>query len=547
MRPPLATLAACAAALVVVGSVSGADAPVVTITQTLPGLSDRTAGGYEPPDVQVAAGAGFVVEMVNLAEQVWSSGRIVWTRDLSAFWGSGDDRLTDPRIVFDAPSGRWFASISNVDRDSVELAVSTTSDPTGAWTIVPFGTQGCADQPRLGVDDGQVVLAADIFDGCENENSAPIGNEVWVINKQQLLDGSTTPAFTTSGPTGAYMSLVPATALSPSATEYLVSVDDRASRVVHLLAVDGVPPAPARIQEVATLPIAALLRPPPAGQPPGGGLRPPIATNDNRILGAVWENGRLWFTANGRCIPPGDVLIRSCGRVVELDTTTHAVTWDTDIARAGAHVFYPAVSPDGAGNVVIVAGASSTKSLPEVFVTARTVDGALTEPKIVMQSVGPYRGDRYGDYFSAARDPASPELVWVAGEAGTDAPDGMGWTTVVASAVVTPAGTSPPAVADATPPPVRAVAKTVRSGSSVKLSYRVLADGTAVRAVVTVKHGTSTVFQVSTSRTVVQNGRLYSVLWPARKLRGTFSFCVDTVSVTGVASPASCVRIAVRR
>ena len=73
------------------------------------------------------------------------------------------------------------------------------------------------------------------------------------------------------------------------------------------------------------------------------------------MLDSVWENGKLWFSANARCVPAGDSLIRTCGRVVELATATRTVTWDTDIGFAGAHVFFPAVRPDGDGNLVIVA------------------------------------------------------------------------------------------------------------------------------------------------------------------------------------------------
>jgi hypothetical protein len=35
------------------------------------GLSQDQAGGYAPPDVQVAAGPGFVVETVNVAAEIW--------------------------------------------------------------------------------------------------------------------------------------------------------------------------------------------------------------------------------------------------------------------------------------------------------------------------------------------------------------------------------------------------------------------------------------------------------------------------------------------
>jgi len=501
--------------------------------------------------VTVAAGPGFVVEMVNLAESVWRTGsgapQLVQTRDLAVLFGSGSDQLTDPRVLYDATSGRWFASISDVDGKDVLLAVSTGSDPTGTWTVTSFDAAACADQPRLGIADDIVVLTADLFDDCEARGARALGNEIWTVNKAQLLAGSTTPAFSVFGPTPEYSSVAPVQSLSPTATEYAVAVDDRVSRVVHVMAIDGVPPSPVTVRETATPAISLLARPPAAAQPQSGGLRPPIATNDNRILDSVWENGKLWFSANARCVPAGDSLIRTCARVVELATETGTVTWDQDIGVAGAHVFFPAVRPDGDGNLVIVAGESGLKVLPEVIVLGRTPDGALTEPLVVAQSAGVYRGDRYGDYFGAARDPLDPHTVWIGGEAGTDVPSGSGWATTVASVVVTGAGAIPPTVAGTAPPGVRAIAVLARIGGPVRLAYRALDDGNAVRTRVVVQNAKkAVVYRASTVRRTLRFDQRYVMVWPAKKVRGTFTFCVNTVSTTGMESPPSCARVTIR-
>src|SRR5207245_7524378 len=106
--------------------------------------------------------------------------------------------------------------------------------------------------------------------------------ELWVVNKQQLLGGSTKPDFTTEGPDSDFMSLAPVQSLSPTATEYVVSVNEPSSRVVHLFAVDGIPPAAVSFVEIATPAITRLSRPPFAAQPPtaAGRAQPGIDTND---------------------------------------------------------------------------------------------------------------------------------------------------------------------------------------------------------------------------------------------------------------------------
>jgi hypothetical protein len=166
---------------------------------------------------------------------------------------------------------------------------------------------------------------------------------------------------------------------------------------------------------------------------------------------------------------------------------------------------------------------------------------------VVAQSAGSYRGDRYGDYFGAARDPLDPRTVWVGGEAGTDVPSGTGWATTVASVVVTPAGATPPAVAGSAPPGVRAVAVVVRAGTPARLAYRALDDGTSVRTLVVVRNAKQAiVYQASTARKTLHADQRYSMLWPAKKARGKFRFCVMTVSTTGIQSPPSCAPVTVR-
>ncbi len=534
-------------------SARSADGPVATATQTLIGLNDVAAGGFEPPDVQVAAGAGYVVEMVNLAARTWRTGagpaQAVQTEPLAMLFGSAADDLTDPRIAYDAGSGRWFATISDLTTKSVRLAVSSGADPTGPWTVSSYAAPGCADQPRLGFTDGTIVLAADIFRDCTEEALQPIGSELWVANKQELLDGATTPDFTKIALGGDLSSVAPVQSLSSTSTEYAVSVDAPSSRVVHLFAIDGIPPAGVSVREIATPSINRVFRPPFAVQPPNAAGRPEqaIATNDDRVLDAVWENGRLWFTDNTACTPLGETLLRACSRLVELSTATGTVVSDNNLSQPGADVYFATVRPDGAGDLVIVFGESNIAIRPEVVALARTPDGTFTNSVVIAQSAGTFLGDRYGDYFGAARDPADPDVVWVAGEAGTDVAGGRGWSTTVAAVAVTAAGGTPPMVLTEPPPSFHALHVSARAGSSVKLNYRAVEDGGSVRTVATVTSKRAIVFAKTTAPMAYHAGQLYFVTWhPAKKLRGTLSFCVHAVSSTGVTAARSCSTVTLR-
>lgn len=523
----------------------------LAVMQSFGGLSQDDGGGYAPPDVQVAAGPGFVVEMVNLAAEIWSTTGgapvSVSVEQLGTLFRSGPDALTDPRVLYDTASGRWFASVSDIDAGAVLLAVSSSGDPTGSWNVSSFGAGGgCADQPRLGTADGVVVLAGDLFTSCKSGSFHVVGSQLWIVNKAQLVAGAGSPAFTTYGPTATLHTMTPVQSLSPTATAYVVSVDSPSSTVVHLFSVTGIPPAPVTVREVAT-PAIAPLRPPPNAVEPGfGGFAlTGLDTNDDRILDAAWEQGRLWFSADTACTPAGDTKRRACGRVAELSTADGTLTWQADVGFAGAYVFFPAIRPDSAGNLVVVYGESSAAINPEVAATARAPDGSFTAPAVVGLSAAPgsaqRNGGRWGDYFGAARDPSQPGVVWIAGETGGAAARGGGdWTTVVASAAVTADSTTPATVAP--PPPVlRAEAGSGVAGKPLRLSFVALADGSGIRRQVTVRAGAKVVFRRTTKPAPLHARRVYSVTWrPPRKLGGRFRFCVRSIGHDGTQSAQTC-------
>jgi len=49
---------------------------------------------------------------------------------------SSSDSMTDPVLLFDSQSNRWFAAISDTTVHSIRVAVSQTADPTGEFTTL---------------------------------------------------------------------------------------------------------------------------------------------------------------------------------------------------------------------------------------------------------------------------------------------------------------------------------------------------------------------------------------------------------------------------
>jgi len=458
-------IALLASTVLVVALLTGAAVPVnsvaapspdeVTIAPTFGGLGESDTGYRYPPDVQVAVGPSAVLEMVNVGGGIWTrAGLGVRTFTLQAFFAAATgDRLTDPRVLYDPPSRRWFASIMDLTARTTRLAVSAGTDPGASWKTwaIPWGLVrgACLDEPMLGTADSLLVLAANAYTStvCPAETlPLPIGGKIWAIDKAQLISGKG-PVWKAFGPDPRYFGATPAQALSSSGTAYLAAIDPLFASVLHLLSLSG-PLRPSLAIARRDLAIDPVAIPPSAAQ---AGSAVPIDTGIGRVLDAVWRDGTLSVATNDACTPPGDTTPRACARVMQVSTTKQAVTLSLELSSPGGDVFYPALRPDAWGNLAVVYGYVSGDAYPGVAVRFLRADGTWTSPATeVAVGAAPETSGRYGDYFGAAADPLDGGRIWLGGELGpaADAPR-LGWRTVLAAVRLGPPSTT----ARPSPPP----------------------------------------------------------------------------------------------
>ncbi len=399
-------------------------------------------GGANPPDPQVAAGPGQIMEMANHNIEIFSKQGVPLARlSFHQFFNNSRneyDSLVDPKVLFDAPSATWFASVSDETANNVTIAVSTTSDPTGIWKIYSLSANGdFPDQPIIGVSDDKFIVTANDYVGREY-----VGAQVWVFNKSQMVAGAEKIDFFSFGPMNGLQSIHPVQSLSSTTTLYMVTTggSDINSRDFHFYSVVGVPPERIKIQTIA-LSISAILPSVGAAQP---GTSVELDTGqaaggpgDARIQSAAWFQGKLWLAFDDGCTPPGDNQTRSCFRLTEIDTAVFPmmVKQDFDVGAKGLYYFYPALSIDSAGNLAVVFGYSSSTSYTccyaSIGVTAHTAaDPANTfrQPITVRKGNSSETGHnfigtvRFGDYFGASVDPSNQTVIWVAGEYLTQSP-----------------------------------------------------------------------------------------------------------------------------
>lgn len=408
------------------------------MTRTISGLS---YDGATPPDVQIAAGPNNIMEMVNLEGQVWMKNGIPQgpTFDLASFFGTGSDFISDPKVLYDTQSGRWFTSITDVSTSNVVVGVSVGNDPTGGFCIynIPGPSFTILDQPIIGVSDDKFTISVNDFNSFTQQFT---GAQFWTLNKSEM-EGCSAVDYVTKTFNN-YFSIHPVHSLTSTSTQYMVSTDTQGSSV-DLFAIQGVPPNPVgfSISRIAVSPIST----PPSAVQARTSFK--LDTGDYRVQDALWENNVLWMANNDKCIPTGDSSPRSCIHLIQLNTNSMNVMQDLEYGLAGKYVFYPAFAENpSTGNLLMVYGFSSATDYPGIQVTEQAASdprNSLETPVLLQAGKGPEdeligcigtTGCRYGDYFGAGLDP-STNSIWVAGEYGSGQVDysalGHTWATAI--------------------------------------------------------------------------------------------------------------------
>ena len=439
--------------------------------------------GTQPPDTQIAAGPGMLMEMDNRTGSFWTkAGQLATTTgpnpfDLQPFFvpapgpsscPAATCRIGDPRLLYDADSGRWLASVIGLNpatpQSSIFFGISSSSDPTSTWKIFQFllpapgsNPSVLADQPTLGVSHDKVTIAwSDFFPSgvAPCPPSCFLGQEAVVVDKGQLLAGVAPNTFT-YGPSATQFGFMAVQSLSSSTTAYIVynNADPtflsqtQAGPTLGLIAITGTPSANNVAFTEWDLPLTSGTTAPPDAVQMGSSRLVP--TDDDRLNSATWQTGTLWTSAAIGCggldaqnIPKG-----ACLRMWQVSTdNVPTVAQDFFLLGAGGgagdYFYYPAQSVDSLGNMYLVFSRSNAGRFPGAMITGQplgSVPGSLTPLLTLQAGQGPYdpvtggcsTKTRWGDYAAAAQDPTDPTDVWVATEYTPSASNACLWGTTV--------------------------------------------------------------------------------------------------------------------
>lgn len=403
----------------------------------------NTGNDFIPPDTMGAIGPNYFTEFLNNSYRVYdrNSGSVAQSKTALQFWTDAgvsvsqntNDNLTDPRIIYDHDSARWFAAyIDIVNGNSANpnnflLAVSNSADPTGSWKgfTIPGNPSSAtpaqkvfADYPTLGVNASGVYLASNNFFANPTGDFANVS--LFSIPKADLLGAMPTVSnltrfdYLNADVRGA--TLQPVVEFGGTANGKGIAIGnyfgDNQNQLLRTDLANVKGPGAATIANAIGITVPSYSNPP-AAQQPGAGSQT-IDANDNRIGANVYKVGNsLWVvhgTAQGG---------RAALRWYELDATTNAVKQSGTFADANYDYYFPSIAANALGNVVIGFSRSGTGAdgfISSYAIVGETVGGLTTfsAPTVLKQggSIYTVEPNRWGDYSATTLDPNDPLSFW---------------------------------------------------------------------------------------------------------------------------------------
>jgi hypothetical protein len=452
---------------------------------------------FLPPDANGAIGPGRFMEFINGTVAVYNktNGASVQRKSNAAFWAdagliiSSDALTTDPRVIYDSASQRWFATQVDFDANAADptseannflFAVSTTASPTGTWKGFKFQADPdngfFADFPTLGLDGNAVYISGDFYSAGEISE----GPGLVSIPKADLI--AATPTVTNLHWHGVMDAAVrgevmqPAICFDGSAGGIILTIGDIGtdssphSNVVWTAVQNagGLSPTLSAAASVNVLPYQVPDNPD-LGVPNFSALQPDGSTtllaNDARLSAKVYAVGGVLYAVHNTELN-GRIVIRW----YRIRAADHALLEQGTIADPNRDLFFPSIAANQYGVVVIGCNGSGSATFVSSYAyVGETRNGQTTFGSSILLKAGvgsyhdinevladlfgdPVTPSRWGDYSSMSVDPADPTRFWTIQmyPSAVDPDTGGTWSTQITEIIATtpptltiaPAGTN---------------------------------------------------------------------------------------------------------
>ena len=424
-----------------IGSTTGTT--TTTLTDKFPGIGFT---GSLPPDIHMAVGPNFVVQVVNsnIAFFNKTTGQAVFSQPLSdsGFLPGAGSFVFDPRVVFDPDTNKFIVIALDVDdaneESYVHIAISDDADPNGNWTILKVdnqlpdgnGNKRWGDYPTVTTGLDSIVLT---FNHFPFTNGA-VNGTIWVVRKSDEAVFSTVAntfsismakKFTAGAgsPVGASLSF-------PFLFQGTVPIDPALDFFGVLDQVN--PPQ----LTTTSMDIPVFVRQAEGAET--AGFR--IDAIGDRMMDMTRTADDVVFAFTCNVGPDGDGYANiSVDQPQPLQTKVRwgevnmnnwpdganqpTLTQSGDVADPiGTRQSFsmPAIAKNTQGSIMIVATATKNDMTPRVIATSRILSdpvGTMGLPQVFAASAdftlnSPTGTSRWGDYAGIGLDPQDPEVFW---------------------------------------------------------------------------------------------------------------------------------------
>lgn len=378
--------------------------------------------GFIPPDTMGSVGLNHIVEMLNGVFAIYDkTGAQISSTSLDAFFDSvtgitRGDVVFDPRIIFDPTTNRWFATaIDGGAGNSIYIAVSDTSDPTGSWSGTQFvgdtidGSR-FNDYVTMGIDANSVVFGTNNF-------GSGFDVSIFSIPKADLIDGNPDTARLTrfealnAGTFGSSIQAAVDFGAFDGSTQLLADLG--AGTNLARTDLNGTGGAGATIGLNTTVAVPNYTAGPPGRQPAGA----PVDNVSPRIGGNVVEVGDSLWAAHAVAGTSGN----SAVRWYEIDATTNTVLQTGLIEDPTLDFLDPSIAVNASGAVMIgYSGGGPGQFMSSMASVGRTTGGvtSFNAPVVLQAGTANYERfdglgrNRWGDYSATVVDPTNPNRFW---------------------------------------------------------------------------------------------------------------------------------------
>jgi len=363
---------------------------------------------------------------------------------------SGGELVSDPRCIYDKPTGTFFFSVvaacspavgcTKALESHIDLIVyNATSGAAREYKIDDtFPTHpGCpclGDQPKIGVDNHAIYLSVDEFEDWANGGTIEDGADVFIISKPQLVAqvAANFTVFTNLAIGGIPVtSLQPAISTSATNTEFLANsfpflADGENNPVAATLGfwkVTGdsnvtsgnfnavIISMKIINSESYAFPVLALST--------GSGARRSSAflnPDDSRLQTCQFVSGDTWCSLSTAINIKNDPATRDGIAWFKL-STSGTIAAQGYVAAASKYLIYPSIVHSASGSTGIVFTLTSGSNNPSAAYVFAASGGAFGGVHIAASGAAPSTdgASRWGDYSWATLDPNGKDL-WMATE-----------------------------------------------------------------------------------------------------------------------------------